>query len=75
MKVVGTTNGTMTDIEGAFSLNGVAKGSTIAVTCVGYAPQQMIWNGRDLYFTLNEAASALDEVVVVGYGTQKKGKP
>ncbi len=72
VKVVGTTNGTMTDIEGAFSLNGVAKGSTIAVTCVGYAPQQMIWNGRDLYFTLNEAASALDEVVVVGYGTQKK---
>ena len=62
----------MTNIEGAFTLNGVKKGSTIAVSCVGYSPVKQVWNGSDIYFTLKEATNDLDEVVVVGYGVQKK---
>lgn len=72
VKVEGTSNGTMTNIEGAFTLNGVKKGSTIAVSCVGYSPVKQVWNGSDIYFTLKEATNDLDEVVVVGYGVQKK---
>lgn len=62
----------MTDIDGNFSLNGVKKGATINITAIGYAPASKTWNGDKLVFTLSMEDNALDELVVVGYGVQKK---
>lgn len=72
VRVDGTTIGATTDLDGAFSIRGVKKGATLTVTCIGYASQSMKWDGSDLYFTLSEDQQLLDEVVVVGYGVQKK---
>jgi TonB-linked SusC/RagA family outer membrane protein len=70
--VKGTTNGTITDIDGNFSISGVKKGATIEVSFVGYVTQNVTWNGRPLTLTLKDDTQALDEVVVVGFGSQKK---
>ncbi len=72
VKVAGANVGTMTDIDGNFSLNGVKKGATINITAIGYASQSKTWNGDKLVFTLSMEDNALDELVVVGYGVQKK---
>lgn len=72
VKVVGSQGGTMTDIDGAFSLPGVKNGAKIAVTALGYSASEQTWNGSELFFTLKEQSTQLDEVVVVGYGVQKK---
>lgn len=72
VKVVGGKIGTMTDIDGNFSLSGVPAGSTISVTAIGYKGAEQKWNGSKLAFTLAEEDNVLDEVVVVGYGVQKK---
>ena len=72
VKVVGGTVGTMTDIDGNFSLSGVKSGSTISVTAIGYTGAEQKWTGGSLSFTLKEEDNVLDEVVVVGYGVQKK---
>ena len=70
--VKGTTNGTITDFDGNFSLSGVKKGDIIQVSFVGYKTQEVVWNGSSLTITLKDDTQALDEVVVVGYGVQKK---
>lgn len=70
--VKGTTNGTITDFDGNFSLSGVKVGSTIVVSYVGYQTQELKWNGSTLNIVLKEDSKTLSEVVVVGYGTQKK---
>lgn len=70
--VKGTTNGTITDIDGNFTISGVKKGATIEVSFVGYVTQNIVWNGSALNVTLKDDTQALEEVVVVGYGTQKK---
>ncbi len=72
VRVEGTTIGATTDLDGAFSIKGVKKGATVTVTCIGYAAESKTWDGTDLYFTLSEDQQLLDEVVVVGYGVQKK---
>lgn len=70
--VKGTTNGTITDMEGRFSLE-VELGATLEVSYIGYLTQAIKVNSKDnLSITLKEDTKALDEVVVVGYGTQKK---
>lgn len=70
--VKGTTNGTITDMDGNFSLE-VASGATLMVSYIGFANQEIkIGNQTVLSITLKEDAEALDELVVVGYGTQKK---
>ena len=70
--VKGTTNGTITDMDGKFSLE-VASGATLMVSYIGFANQEIkIGNQTVLSITLKEDAEALDELVVVGYGTQKK---
>lgn len=72
VKLAGTSVGTATNIEGAFSLNVPAKG-TLEVTYIGYSPAKVTLTSASTYeITLTEDASALEEVVVVGYGTQKK---
>lgn len=70
--VKGTTNGTITGVNGDFSLNNVPKGSEIEVSFIGYETVSIKWKGTDLTFTLKEDTQTLDEVVVVGYGVQKK---
>ena len=70
--VKGTTNGTITGLDGAFSLSGVTKGSILVVSFVGYQNTEVKWNGQPLTIVLKEDTKVLDEVVVVGYGTQKK---
>ena len=71
--VKGTTNGAVTDINGKFSLN-VEKGDLLEVSYIGYLSyEQKIGNEQALAITLKEDTKTLDEVVVVGYGTQKKG--
>ena len=68
----GTTNGTVTDMEGAFTLD-VSSNAVLVVSYIGYVEQQIPVNGRTtINVTLIEDSQSLDEVVVVGYGTQKK---
>lgn len=70
--VKGTTNGTITDFDGNFSLDGVKKGDVIVISYVGYQSQEVKWNGNSLNVILKEDSKTLSEVVVVGYGVQKK---
>lgn len=68
----GTTNGTTTDIDGNYSLN-VSPSSVIQVSYIGYITQEYsTQNKPSLNVALKEDLKALEEVVVVGYGTQKK---
>jgi TonB-linked SusC/RagA family outer membrane protein len=71
--VKGTTNGTVTDADGRFVLNEVKNGAVIQISYIGYSTREITYTGQaELSVTLEESAQALDEVVVVGYGTQKK---
>lgn len=68
----GTTNGTITDMDGKFSLN-VEKSATLVISYIGFSNQEIkIGNQTNLSITMKEDAEALDELVVVGYGVQKK---
>ncbi len=70
--IKGTTRGTTTNSEGAYSLN-VPGNSTLVFSFVGYASQEIPINGRTtLNVTLAQDEKALEEIVVVGYGTQKR---
>lgn len=68
----GTTNGTITGINGDFSFSNVKKGDIIQVSYVGYVTQEIKWDGKPMNIILKEDTQALDEVVVVGYAVQKK---
>lgn len=71
--VKGTTNGITTDMDGRFSLAGLKKGDVIQISYIGYVTQEIKYTGQvSVEVTLKEDAEALDEVVVVGFGTQKK---
>ncbi|MCC8071416.1 MAG: TonB-dependent receptor [Bacteroidales bacterium] len=72
IRVVGTSLATATDMEGHFTLTNVPVGSKITVTYIGYDPIEVVWNGQPLSIVLKEDTHTLDEVVVVGFGTQKK---
>ena len=68
----GTTNGTVTDIDGKFSLE-VAPDAVLTISFIGYIPKEITLKGeKELKVVLVEDMQKLDEVVVVGYGTQKK---
>lgn len=70
--VKGTTNGMTTDMNGDFSLD-VKKGDIIQISYVGYITQEIKYTGQSfLKISLKEDTQALEEVVVVGYGTQQK---
>ena len=70
--VKGTTNGTITDFEGNFSIPNVKKGDIIEISFVGYKTQEVVWQGKTLNIVLKDDTQALEEVVVVGFGSQKK---
>lgn len=66
------SNGTITDMDGNFSLS-VKPGATLLISYIGYKPQEVqAVAGKPVNITLQEDAEMLDEVVVVGFGTQKK---
>ena len=70
--VKGTTNGTITDIDGKFSLE-VPEGAMLLISYIGYGDYETkVGNQSNLSITLKEDSQALDELVVVGYGTMKK---
>src|SRR5690606_13872855 len=72
VKVKGTDQGTVTDAEGKFTLV-VPDNATLEVSYIGYATQEIaVGEQTDLQIQLKPSASGLNEVVVVGYGTQKK---
>lgn len=72
VKVKGTTNGTITDMNGHFSLE-VEEGAVLQISYIGYANQEIeVGNQNKLSIALKEDAEALDELVVVGYGMMKK---
>lgn len=70
--VKGTTNGTITDMDGKFSLE-VEEGATLVVSYIGFANQEIkVGSQTNLSIAMKEDVEALAEVVVVGFGTQKK---
>ncbi|WP_099463796.1 SusC/RagA family TonB-linked outer membrane protein [Parabacteroides provencensis] len=70
--VKGTTNGTMTDMDGNFSLS-VSPGSVLVITYLGYLPKEITVDSKNTYnIVLAENSQMIDDVVVVGYGTMKK---
>ena len=72
VKVKGTTNGTITDMDGNFTLNNVS-GGTLVISFIGYKTLEVFVKGTNLTkIIMHEDTEVLDEVVVVGYGTQKK---
>ena len=68
----GTTNGTVTDVDGRFSIN-VAPGATLLISYIGYKSLEIEVDNRQAYdIVLSEDSEALDEVIVIGYGTTKR---
>lgn len=71
--VEGTTTGTISDIDGRFTLPGIKTGDVLVVSYIGYQTQRIPLDRKaDLQIRLRSDAQALDEIVVVGYGTQRK---
>lgn len=71
--VEGTQNGTTTDFDGNYTLSGVPENATLQFSFMGYETQDIPVDGRtEINVTMSEDSEALDEVVVVGYGTQRR---
>ncbi|MBG47620.1 MAG: SusC/RagA family protein [Pseudozobellia sp.] len=71
--VSGTTTGTQTDFDGNYTLDNVPSDGTLSVSYIGFTSKEVAVNGQEtIGVTLEEDTQALEEVVVVGYGTQKK---
>ena len=71
IKVKGTSTGTITDIDGNFSING-PKGATLVISYIGMVTQEVEYKGQPLNVVLKDDSQALEEVVVVGYGSMRK---
>ncbi|WP_223551889.1 TonB-dependent receptor [Aestuariivivens sp. NBU2969] len=68
----GTTNGTQTDFDGKFSIDVASSDAVLVISYVGFATQEIaVGDQTDISIQLVEEASALDEIILVGYGTQK----
>lgn len=72
--IKGTTNGTITGMDGDFSLNNVKQGDIILISFVGYVTQEVKWTGQPLAVTLKEDTQTLDEVVVTALGMKRDAK-
>lgn len=71
--VKGSTNGTITDIDGNFSIQNVPEDAILLVSYIGYSDKEVkIGNDHVINIVLSENMQALEEVVIVGYGTMKK---
>lgn len=73
--VKGTTQGFITDFDGNFTLKGVSFPTTVVISFIGYSDTEVALTGNEVSpytITVDQSANRLDEIVVVGYGTQKK---
>ena len=71
--VKGTNIGTTTDFDGVFQLSGVSGDATLVISYIGFDTQEVaVNNASNLSIALSSAASALEEIVIIGYGTQSK---
>ncbi|MDD4109509.1 MAG: carboxypeptidase-like regulatory domain-containing protein, partial [Prolixibacteraceae bacterium] len=71
--IKGTTQGTVTDTEGSYSINNVSSNSTLVFSFVGMQAQEIVvGNQTTINVTLEEETIGLEEVVAIGYGTQRK---
>ena len=71
--VKGTTLGSITDMDGKFVIEGVPSDAVLEISYIGYKTQNITVGSKSQFnVTLSEDSESLDEVVVVGYGTQKK---
>ncbi|WP_439129392.1 SusC/RagA family TonB-linked outer membrane protein [Polaribacter sp.] len=70
--IKGTTIGTQTDFDGLFSLQKVESSAILVFNYLGFAPKEVAVTKESMTVNLEEAAESLDEIVVIGYGTQRK---
>lgn len=69
-----TGAGTVTDIDGNFTLKNVKKGETLRITSLGMTPVEVVYNGSNVKVTLKDDSKALDEVVVTALGIKRERK-
>lgn len=72
VKVKNSSKSTTTDFDGSFKLTDVPKGTPIVFSYIGYRTQEVAVSGTKMTVKMSDDAKSLDEVVVIGYGTQKK---
>jgi TonB-dependent SusC/RagA subfamily outer membrane receptor len=72
--IKGTTTGTITLDDGTFSLPGVRTGSTLVISSIGYKDAEVVWNGGQVYVTLEQDNELLNEVVVTALGISREKK-
>lgn len=70
--IKGTSVGTETDFDGLYRLSKVEKGATLVFNYLGYAKKEVVVHQQTINVSLEESAESLDEIIVVGYGTQRK---
>lgn len=70
--IKGTTTGTETDFDGIFNLSNVKKGATLVFNYLGKKPKEVVVTLATIEISLEDAAETLEEIVVIGYGTQRK---
>ncbi len=70
--IQGTTNGTITDLDGSFVLPSVRSGAMLEISCIGYATQTVQVNGQNITVQMAVDSRLIDESVVVAYGQQSK---
>ncbi|MGB0880234.1 MAG: SusC/RagA family TonB-linked outer membrane protein [Polaribacter sp.] len=70
--IKGTTTGTETDFDGEYSLSNVERGAVLVFNYLGMKPKEVTVNSSVINVSLEEGAEKLDEIVVIGYGTQRK---
>ena len=71
VRVVGTTQGTVTDFDGNFTLSNVPKGAKLLITSIGYQDQEVTAE-ENMVITMNDNSQVLNELVVIGYGVARK---
>ena len=72
VKVKSSSQNTTTDFDGSFKLSGVPKGSSVVFSYIGYRTQEVVVSGTKMTVKMADDAKSLEEVVVIGYGSQKK---
>ncbi|MCD0466369.1 TonB-dependent receptor [Flavobacterium sp. ENC] len=72
VKVKSSSQSTTTDFDGSFKLSGLPKGTTLVFSYIGFRTQEVVVSGTKITVKMTDDARSLDEVVVIGYGSQKK---
>lgn len=73
IKVKGQSGkGAVSDLDGNFTIKGLEPGVTLEISYIGFKDKEVVWQGSSLDISLSEDNKTLDDVVVVGYATQKK---